>query len=68
MIEPLYEEAVDGFTWAELYAVRTESIVCARCTVCAAEHDVEPDATDYDCQECGAKDTVTSPLVKVGLL
>ncbi len=62
------EVAVDGYTWAELDAVVFDSVVPARCINCGAEHDVEPDAEDLACTECGAMASVTSPLRKVGLI
>ena len=62
------EIAVDGYTWAELDAVVFDSIVPARCINCGEEQDVEPDAENLACPECGAMDSVTSPLRKVGLI
>jgi DNA-directed RNA polymerase subunit RPC12/RpoP len=60
--------AVDGFTWAEIQEMTTNSIVTARCTECSECVSVEPDAREYDCESCGARRTVTSPLVKLGLI
>lgn len=34
----------------------------ATCTACGASYYVELDAEEYDCHECGAKGTVTSPM------
>jgi len=45
-----------------------DSLVPARCTECGDEVDVEPDAEGYDCLSCGSVGTVTSPLVKLGLI
>lgn len=59
---------VDGFTEAEIEVMVFDSVVQARCTACGDIRDVEPDARGYDCHECGAKRTVTSPLVKLGLI
>lgn len=62
-------EAVDGFTWAEIEEMALDSVVQARCTECKAEYSVEPDARKYDCYDgCGAKGTVTSLLIKLGLM
>lgn len=59
---------VDGFTWEEIEQMAKDSVVTARCIYCQAEVDVEPDAESYDCHECGGAGTVTSPLVKLGLV
>jgi len=42
--------------------------VHARCSSCGAEHKVEPDAEMFDCDECGAQESVTSPLRESGLI
>ncbi|MFA5762390.1 MAG: hypothetical protein WC931_02235 [Bacilli bacterium] len=63
-----HKEVVDGFTAGEIAHMALDSVVQARCTECDAIHDVEPDAEDYDCTECDAKGTVTSPLRKLGLI
>ena len=60
-------ETVDGFTVGEIEYFLIDSVVTARCSDCDCEHEVEPDAEDYDCQGCGALGTVTSPLIKLGL-
>lgn len=60
--------AVDGYTWGELETFAFNPIVRARCIVCGAEHDVEPDAEELACDECGTARSVTSPLRKLGLI
>lgn len=60
--------AIDGFTWAEIRAFVFDSVVTARCAACEAEHDVEPDAEDYTCESCQTEASVTSPLIKLGLI
>ena len=61
--------AVDGFTWREIRAMLTRGIATAVCAQCGHHYDVEPDARDYNCHEgCDALATVTSPLVKLGLI
>lgn len=62
------EIAVDGYTWGELEAFAFDAVVHARCIACGAEQDVEPDAEDLSCEECGAIGAVTSPLRKLGLI
>ena len=59
---------IDGFTVAEIRGFSRDSVVTARCSECGEEHDVEPDAEAYDCDGCGTADSVTSPLVKLGLI
>lgn len=59
---------VDGFSEEEIEQMVLDSIAQARCTECGDEMDVEPDAHGYDCQSCGAAGSVTSPLVKLGLI
>lgn len=63
-----HEEAVDGFTFAELERMAYDDVVTARCTHCHAEHEVEPDAENYTCHKCKAPRAVTSPLRKLGLI
>ncbi len=60
--------AIDGFTVAEIVQMAIDSLVPARCAECEAEHHIEPDAEGYDCQECHAPGSVTSPLVKLGFI
>lgn len=60
--------AIDGFTWGEIRAMATDSVVTARCVYCQDEREVEADAEKYDCYECGGAETITSPLVKLGLI
>lgn len=62
------DEAVDGFTWREIDEFVRDSIVQARCTECGDYAGVEPDARDYECASCGAEHSITSPLVKLGLI
>ena len=63
------EQAVDGFTWAEVRHFVYDSVVTAKCSECGAEQEVEPDAEAYPCHHgCGAEGTVTSPLVKLKLV
>ncbi len=60
--------AIDGFTVAEIVEMVVDSLIPARCTACGGYAHVEPDAEGYDCAECGASATVTSPLVKLGFV
>lgn len=60
--------AVDGYTWAELRDMCFDGVVRARCVFCNDEWEVEPDARNYDCHSCGAKQSISSPLVKLGLI
>lgn len=64
--------AVDGFTVGEIADMALNSLpgACcpARCSECGAEQLVLPTASSCDCQSCGAFDTVTSPLVKLGIV
>jgi hypothetical protein len=62
------EEVIDGFTGADLRTMFFDSVVFARCTECDHLVAVEPDAEDYDCPECDGKGTLTSPLVKLGII
>lgn len=62
------DEAVDGFTWNEIEEFARDSTVQARCTECGDYAVVEPDARDYECASCGAEHSITSPLVKLGLV
>jgi len=61
-------EIIDGFTAVEIRHMATDSVVQARCDDCGAIYDVEPDAESYDCASCEAKGSVTSPLIKLGLI
>jgi len=61
-------KAVDGFTVSEIQRMTLDSVVTARCSKCDFDHSVEPDAEGYTCQHCQSKGTVTSPLVKLGLI
>lgn len=64
-----HQEAIDGYTWADLERMVRESIAEAICEECGHEYRVEPDAEAYDCTTgCGAIGTVTSPLRKLGLI
>lgn len=45
-----------------------DGMVEAVCSECGESHVVEPDARRYACAACGEKGTVTSPLVKLGLM
>lgn len=60
--------AVDGFTVGEIKEMAMDSVVTAICEVCYILHEVEPDARDYRCQECKTPRSVTSPLVKLGII
>jgi len=62
------ELAVDGFTWGQINEMAKDSVAAARCVYCQAEQEVEPHARKYHCCECGGAETVTSPLVKLGLV
>lgn len=64
----LEREIIDGFTAVEIRHMALDSVVQARCDDCGAIHDVEPDAESYDCPSCDAKGSVTSPLIKLGLI
>lgn len=68
MDDPNLDEAVDGFTWYDIWGFALSNVVPARCECCETERDVEPDATNYDCFECGTPGSITSPLVKLGLV
>lgn len=59
---------VDGFTVGEIKFFLIDSVVIARCACCECEHEVEPDAARYPCEGRGQFDSVTSPLVKLGLI
>ena len=59
---------VDGYTWAEIKAMFYDGVAQARCALCQEEQQVEPDARNYDCHSCGGKQSVSSPLVKIGLM
>lgn len=62
-------EAIDGFTVADIERFVYDDVVDAVCTECGAFYEVEPDAKDYNCHAgCKARGTVTSPLVKLGLV
>lgn len=61
-------EVIDGFTVADIDAFSFDGVVLARCTECGDEREVEPDARRYRCESCGAIGSVTSPLVKLGLI
>ncbi len=68
-MQPSHNEIfVDGFTWTELKDMLFDGIAIARCAICGEEHDVELDAVNLSCNECGALSAVTSPLVKAGLV
>lgn len=58
------DDIIDGFTLKEIMAMEFDGVATAICTKCGAEHRVEPDARGYDCDECGAKGSVTSPIEK----
>ena len=60
--------AVDGFAVGDIEAFVYDSVVDAVCEACGASHRVEPDASGYQCQECGDEGSVSSPLVKLGLI
>jgi len=60
--------AIDGYTWAEIEAMVHDATVVARCVYCQHELEIEPDARGYDCHECGGAETITSPLIKLGLV
>lgn len=62
------EIAVDGYTWGELETFAFDPIVRARCISCGAKQEIEPDAEDLACKDCGAMASVTSPLRKLGLI
>lgn len=62
------EEAEDGFTYKELERMLLDGAVDAQCSECGAYLHVEPDAEDYDCPNCDATGSVTSPLRKAGLI
>lgn len=63
----LDEEAVDGFTWRDIFAMVLCDTVTAVCEHCGCEYRVEPDAENYDCHAgCGSTGCVTSPIRKVG--
>jgi hypothetical protein len=59
---------VDGYTSLELEWMAFGGTATARCAICGEERDVEPDAENLTCTECGALAAVTSPLVKAGLI
>ena len=61
-------EAVDGFTYRDLARMMFDGAADAQCSECGAYAHVEPDAEDYDCPNCDAEGSVTSPLRKVGLI
>ena len=64
-----HDIAVDKFTWSDNAEMALESMILAKCSMCSAVYDVEPDASDYDCFEgCGTTGSVTSPLVKLGMI
>ena len=56
------------WSFEELEEMVHEGIAIGICTECGAQHNVEPDAQGYDCFECGAEGTVTSPLVEAGFI
>jgi len=60
--------AIDGFNVGEIKFFLIDSVVTARCSACEYEHEVEPDAENYPCEGCGELSSVTSPLVKLGLI
>lgn len=61
-------EAVDGFTVAQIEAFALDSLVEAVCSDCGERHTVEPDARGYRCWQCLTSGSITSPLVKLGLI
>lgn len=67
-IEGSEDEGIDGFTEGELLTMLLDAIAIARCDACGEYAAVEPDARDYDCHACDAEHSVTSPLVKLGLI
>lgn len=63
----LSQEAIDGFTWRDVYAMVLREVVTAVCTECGLECEVEPDAEGYTCHDgCGSENSITSPLRKLG--
>lgn len=52
----------------ELQEMMDNGIAVGTCSECGAQSNVEPDASDYDCHECGAKKTVNSALVEGGFI
>ncbi len=63
-----HAEAIDGFTVGEVKFFLIDSVVRARCSACGCEHEVEPDAEEYPCDGCAEEHSVTSPLIKLGLI
>ncbi len=46
-----------------------DSVLVAVCRDCDAEGDsIEPDGRGGDCEACGAKGTMESPLITLGLI
>jgi len=66
--QDMQQELVDGFTYAEIELMVFDSVVTAKCDSCGDYCEVEPDARNYTCHCCGAPKSVTSPLVKLGLI
>jgi tRNA(Ile2) C34 agmatinyltransferase TiaS len=60
--------AIDGFTWGEIARMMLQDEVTARCASCKAEYEISPGDSGDHCRECGGRSTVTSPLVKLGLI
>lgn len=62
------DEAIDGFTWEEIAIMSLDPIVDAICDRCGAHTEVPPMVCHVDCDECGAAASITSPLVKIGMV
>ena len=59
-----YEDLTDDDLLTMVLDAEAEAV----CTECGAAHVVEPDASGYDCGECDGRETVTSPLVALGII
>jgi len=59
-----------GITREEMWAAAMMDDCPSVCRVCGAinESGHEPDAREYDCEDCGAAGTVNSVLVIAGMI
>jgi len=57
-----------GMTEDEILALVHESIHPNRCSECGAISDAEPDASEYDCEECDAEGTVNAIMIELGMM
>ncbi len=64
----LSDPAVDAFTWGDIERMKRRAVVEARCAYCRELVAVDRGAKNRDCPRCGGSETVSSPLVKLGVV